>query len=164
MTFLKRNQVLAVSAILLAASGCNIGPDFSPKLGLISGTWTFNAASLQDSDGGEVSCNASGYQVVIDQEPGDSNFTGTYGGGKLTCVLQGNTILDRSASGTIVNGTLGLGSIVSSPSVSFDFDTRDAHQRGNRVGNKMDGTATWRIDFGGDIGSVSLSGQWRAVR
>ena len=29
MTFLKCNEVLAVSAILLTASACNIGPDFS---------------------------------------------------------------------------------------------------------------------------------------
>ncbi len=57
--------------------------------------------------------------------------------------------------------------LLSSSSVSFDFDTRDAHQGGNLVYgdfNRMGGTATWRIDFGGDIGSVGLVGAWEAVR
>jgi hypothetical protein len=105
--------------------------------------------------------------LVIDQDGRNSIFTGTYGGGKLTCVRQGETILDRPTNGTIVNGFVGLGNLFSSSSVNFDFDTGEVHQQGRVAygdSNKMSGTATWRIDFGGDIGSVSLVGRWEAVR
>jgi hypothetical protein len=162
---------LAICAILLVAVGCDfdvLEPDFfEPIVPHIGGTWTFSAGDLQDSEGSEVSCNASGYRMVFDQGGRNSAFTGTYGGGKLTCVRQGETILDRAATGTIVNGTVGETSLFSSAPVSFDFDTRDAHQGGNLAygdSTRMGGTATWRIDFGGDIGSVSLVGVWEAVR
>ena len=161
---------LAVCAILLVAVGCDfdpLGDLFEPTVARIGGTWTLDAAGLQDPDVGEISCNASRYRLVIDQDGRNSAFTGTYGGGKLTCVRQGETILDRTATGMIVNGTVGKASLLSSASVSFDFDTRDAHQRGNLLygdSKRMGGTATWRIDFGGDIGSVNLVGQWEAVR
>lgn len=157
----------AVCVILLVAVGCDFdvfGDFLEPKAARIGGTWTFNAAGLHGSD---VSCNASGYRLVIDQDGRNSVFTGTYGGGKLSCVRQGETILDRATTGTIVNGTVGEGSILGSSPVSFDFDTKDAHQGGNLVYGDLDrmgGTATWRIDFGGDIGSVGLVGVWEAVR
>ena len=80
---------------------------------------------------------------------------------------QGETILDRTATGTIVNGIVGEASLFSSASVRFDLDLRDTHQGGNlRYGDskRMGGTATWRIDVGGDIGIVSLVGQWEAAR
>ncbi len=169
MTFLKRNQALAVSAILLAASGCKIGP-FEASVPDISGNWTFAASHLIDDvlnqpDG--IVCDASGYQLVIDQNEGATTFTGTYSGGRLTCVLQGDTILDRSASGIIVNGIIGRKAPFESADMRVDFDTRaDAHHEGflNALSTGLGGNANWRVDFGGDIGRVLVFGSYHAGR
>ncbi len=166
MTFLKRNQELAISAILLAACG---DIDFASQRTLpdISGNWTFEAFLLEDfktTDDG-ILCDASGYRLVIDQNEGArSLFTGTYSDGRLTCVLQGDTILDRSASGTIVNGVVGAKAPFESAPVEFDFDTRvDAHHEGFLGAlSQLGGSAKWSVDFGGDIGRLGLSGSWGA--
>ena len=173
MAFLKRNQVLAVSAILLSAcTGAPVDPiNVEPYRTVpnISGVWTFEADLIENlpSPADGIVCDASGYQLVIDQNEGATTFTGTYSGGKLTCVLQGDTLLNRSASGTIVNGIVGhVGIFTAFAPVEFDFDTRDAHQTGSvRSDTSMTGSASWRIDFADRIfGSISLSGEWMAVR
>ncbi|MCH9015621.1 MAG: hypothetical protein IH877_08060 [Gemmatimonadetes bacterium] len=104
----------------------------------------------------------------------DNTFTGTYSGGGLICVLRGDTILDRSTSGTIVNGTVGddgwLCIKECGIEVSFGFDTMNARQTGllsGSLGNRtsMSGTANWRADLGvADVGISPLRGPWEAVR
>lgn len=177
MTFLKCNQVLAVSAIVLAASGCNIGPDLSGTSAPdISGSWTFEASfhnviSRINQPDDDIFCDAK-YRLVIDQN--DNTFTGTYSGGGLICVLRGDTILNRPASGTIVNGTVGddgwLCIKECGIEVSFGFDTMNARQTGllsGSLGNRtsMSGTANWRAYLGvADVGTSPLRGPWTAVR
>ena len=53
---------LTACAILLAAFGCDIGPDFSSKPARISGSWTFNAAGRDPP--------AGLYEATIPELPG----------------------------------------------------------------------------------------------
>jgi hypothetical protein len=158
---------LLVLGSVLGALGCDpVGDLGAPRIG---GSWTFSAANLQDVERDGITCSASGYRLVIDQN--GTRFTGTYDRGRLTCVLQGATILDTLETGMIVNGSVVEGDLFQGGGLHFDFDTSDVagrrsprHQSGCACWSGMSGSASWRVDVGGNTGSVTVSGVWRAER
>ncbi|MGH7510253.1 MAG: hypothetical protein ACREMZ_12400 [Gemmatimonadales bacterium] len=135
----------------LAAAGC--GDDSTgPSEANLAGAWTLSATNVS---GQGVSCNLSPTPVTISQS--GTTFTGTYGPGTVTCV-SGTESVSFSVQGSVVNGS------VSGNAVQFDLDTQDVHHTGSLSGNSMSGTVRWTIDFGGDIGIVTLNGNWAAAR
>ena len=140
---------LFVAAFLGACGGDD---STGPSQASIAGAWTLSATNVS---GQGVSCNLNNTPVTINQS--GSTFTGTYGPGTVTC-LAGAESVSFPVQGTVVNGTL------NGNSVQFDLDTQDIHHVGTLSGNSMSGTVQWTIDFGGDIGVVTLSGNWSAAK
>ena len=147
-----RAAVLSVAVALLAV-GCGgdsggTGPNNDAN---VQGSWTLAVSNLS---GRGVSCSSqSPMPITLNQS--NNTFTGTYGVGTIICV-NGSDQVSFNVQGSIVNGT------VNGDNVSFDMDTQDFHHTGTVNGNSMSGTASWRFDFGGAIGQVTLSGNWSA--
>ena len=138
-----------LTALLLGACGSD---STGPSEVNLDGAWTLSATNVS---GQGVSCNLGPTPATINQS--GSTFTGNYGPGTVTC-LAGTESVSFPVQGTIVSGT------ISGNSVQFNLDTQDLHLAGSRSGNSMSGTVQWTIDFGGDIGVVTLSGNWAAAK
>ena len=145
-------RVLLVSVLVTLTGACGGDDSTGPSQASLGGVWTLSATNVS---GQGVSCNLSPSRMTISQS--GTTFTGTYGPGTVTCV-SGADSFSYVAQGTVVNGT------VNGNSVQFDLDTQDLHLTGGVNGNSMSGTARWSIDFGGDIGVVTLNGNWSAAR
>jgi hypothetical protein len=141
--------LVVCSTLLLAGCG---GDSTGPSDANVAGTWTLSASNMS---GQGVSCNLGNTPLTISQSGG--TFTGSYGPGTLTCVA-GTESASVPVHGTVVNGTVNLSA------VQFDLDTQDLHHTGTVSGNSMSGTAQWSFDFGGDIGVMTLNGNWAAAR
>lgn len=140
--------LLAAAPVFNACGGDSTGPSDAS----VGGAWTLSATNVS---GQGVSCNLSPTPATIAQS--GSTFTGTYGPGTVVC-LAGTESVSFSVQGSIVSGT------VTGNSVQFDLDTQDVHHVGTLSGNSMSGTVRWTVDFGGDIGVVTLNGNWAAAR
>jgi hypothetical protein len=136
----------AVALVVLLACGKDSTGPVS-----ISGTWMANWSNVA---GGGVSCSMGSITLSLTQSGG--TFTGAYGSGTLTCSGPGGT-----ASGSFTGGTVSSGTVQGN-TVAFNLDTPDYHQAGTVSGNSMSGTATWRIDTGSGV--VTLTGTWSATR
>ena len=140
---------LLICATVIAACG---GDSTGPSAASVAGAWTMSATNVS---GQGVSCNLAPTPVTLSQS--GITFTGTYGPGTVTCV-SGIESVSFPVQGNVVSGTL------NGNSVQFDLDTQDVRLTGTLSGNSMSGTARWTIDFAGDIGVVTLNGNWAAAR
>lgn len=129
-----------------AVIGCG-GDSTGPSGANLEGTW---GAAWTNMSGSGSSCSLSGLVMVLAQS--GTTFSGSYSNGQLSC---GGQLLGTVA-GIVVNGT------VSGSSVSFDLQTSDLHQSGTVSGSSMSGQATWRIDTGSGV--VTLTGNWGASK
>ena len=145
-------RVLLVSCLAVGGAACGGDDTTGPSEANVSGNWTLSATNVS---GQGVSCNLSPTAMSINQS--GITFTGNYGPGIVTCVA-GSESVSAPVQGTIVNGT------VNGNSVQFDLDTQDTRLTGTMSGNSMSGTVRWIIDAGGDIGVVTLNGNWAAAK
>jgi hypothetical protein len=145
-------RVLLVSCLAVVGAACGGDDSTGPSQASVSGNWTLSATNVS---GQGVSCNLSPTPMSIDQS--GTTFSGNYGPGTVTC-LAGSESASAPVQGTVVNGT------INGNSVQFDLDTQDTRLTGAMSGNSMSGTVRWTIDFGGDIGVVTLNGNWSAAK
>jgi hypothetical protein len=142
------SSLLVYTTVLAGCGGDSTGPSEAN----VAGAWTLSASNVS---GQGVSCNLGPTPLQISQS--GATFTGSYGPGTLTC-LSGTESASVPVQGSVVNGT------VAGNAVQFDLDTQDLHLTGSLNGNSLSGTVRWIIDFGGDIGVVTLNGNWAAAR
>jgi hypothetical protein len=145
-------RVLLISALAAGAGACGGDDSTGPSHANVAGTWSLSASNMS---GQGVSCNLGSTSVTLTQS--GTTFSGSYGPGTITC-FAGSQSASVQAQGTIVNG------VISDTGVQFDLDTQDLHHTGNVSGNSMSGTARWTFDLGGDVGVVTLNGNWSAAR
>ncbi len=151
--------VLAAAAIMLVIVGCGSDSTTGPseQNAQVGGLWSYSTDALSGGTG--VSCFISNVDLSLNQT--GTTFTGNANGGRINCMVDGQTVLDSSfGSQVVVNGTM------SGNNVSFDIETPAWHHSGSVSvsGNRMSGTVTLTIDLGGTTGSVDIACNWRAAR
>ncbi len=152
--------VLAAAAIMLVIVGCGSDSTTGPseQNAQVGGLCSYNPDGLRRAGTG-VSCFISNVDLSLNQT--GTTFTGNANGGRINCMVDGQTVLDSSfGSQVVVNGTM------SGNNVSFDIETPAWHHSGSVSvsGNRMSGTVTLTIDLGGTTGSVDIACNWRAAR
>jgi hypothetical protein len=145
-------RVVLLSILVSVAAACGGDDSTGPSQANVTGNWILSATNVS---GQGVSCNLNPTAMSINQS--GTTFSGNYGPGVVTC-LAGTESASSPVQGTVVNGS------VNGNSVQFDLDTQDTRLTGAISGNSMSGTVHWVIDFGGDIGVVTLNGNWAAAR
>ncbi len=158
----RRAHALGTLALALVLSGCggdSTGPPEPPPNVNVGGGWNWASTDLSGTITGiAFVCD---FQRTLHLVQTGLNLSGSIGAAELSCragTAQESVIF---GSENIVNGS------VNGNSVRFDFTTQDMHHEGTAsgtCGTSMNGTATYRLDFGGDVGLVVLTGSWRAIR
>ena len=155
---MRTTRLLASLAFLLlpACGGENGSGPTQPQHANIGGTWDFAISNLSATVNGiGISCSFS-REINILQS--GTTFSGTADPGLLSCQAGAATASTLFGSEPIVSGT------VNGNNVAFDFSTSDFHHAGTVSGNSMSGNATYRVDLGGTIGVVNMTGSWGASR
>ncbi|HEY7634877.1 MAG TPA: hypothetical protein VH763_05010 [Gemmatimonadales bacterium] len=126
------------------------GPDVVAPKSDLSGTWSFNVSFGNAQI--DLSCDSRSQMTL--QHSG-SSISGEYGGGTITCTIQGQTFSDN-VSGSF-NGT------VSGTKVSFQDDEGAQFTGTISDSDRMQGTVSGVLDLENGQ-QLDLSGNWSATR
>jgi hypothetical protein len=149
---MRRSCMIALLGVLACGDDDGSGPSTPVE---ITGSWS---TTLSNLSGDGVLCNST-TPTLLTLTQTETALTGSYSGGSLTCSGPGGTATLPVNTGSVINGQ------VTGNQVSFDLGTQDFHHEGTVSGTtSMSGDATWTIDFGPSVGSVTLTGTWAATR
>lgn len=149
-----RYPVAVLIAFAVAACGSSSAPTVPvvPTYANIAGTWNL---VFNNMAGGGVSCYTTTIAVTISQSSG--SFTGSsQSAWTLTCTSGGASQSSPETGATISNGT------INGNAIRFSLATNASTQVGTLNGNTISGTATWMLDEGTSV--VTLSGQFSLTR
>jgi hypothetical protein len=147
-------------AWVVSCSSDAAGPD--PQYPVMGGWWYYSMVTR--SSDGDLCCEFHNLFTPIDSQTAGTFSGTTYGPTlqtKRACMRHGADVALGFASAIVT------GSVTEGGSVSFGFhvvDGPDCQHTGTVNSDSTFGTMTMRNDFGGDIGDVTLWGNWSLKR